>query len=560
MLSNVTRNILIPFITLLSVWSSVSLHAKPLTPSIHTKASDDTVLIKFQPGLNANAKGLIHAKANGTVTKQIPALGVDVVHVPKGSVNQAINLYSSNPNVVYAEPNWTRPLFVPATTEGSEPFLEVANNFDQQYGLHNTGQSFGATTDALGTPIVPAYKATAGADINWSVFATTQDVAVAVLDSGVECTHKDLVNKCIEQVNYVAEHNSGPEDVLGHGTHVAGIIAAVTDNGVGIAGVAPDAKIGAMKVCWEDMTYALFGYILGQCDDDDVAQALVDVADSGKYQVINLSLAGTQAASTLADAIDYAWSKGLVIVAAAGNSYSTQLQYPAAYNPVISVGATDYHDNLAAYSTFGNWVSVLAPGTAILSTVPGAACGQPAGDASDCYDYKSGTSMAAPHVAGLAAVLAADAAANYSNTEIRTIIEESASKFGALGQSFQPWVTYGRVDMAAATNYTAVPATNHTISAMLAETISAGKGSKQALVTVTISDNLGNPIQNVDVAGMFTGDFSESGSATTDASGNAMITTSSMQKGGVSYEFCVDSVGNSANTEWDGQPSCAVFP
>lgn len=560
MLSDVTRTLLIQCITLLSVLLSASLHAKPLNQSIHTKLSDDTILVQFQPGLKATQKELIHTQAKGKVTKQIGPLRVDVVRVSKGSVDKALALYTNNPNVVFAEPNRTRPLFVPTTTEGSEPGLGVENNFDQQYGLHNTGQYFGATTDALGNLIVPAYKATAGADINWSPIITTKDVAVAVLDSGVECTHKDLTNKCIEQVNYVAEHNSGPNDELGHGTHVAGIIAAITDNGIGIAGVAPEAKIGAMKVCWEDMTYALFGYVLGQCDDDDVAQALVDVADSGLYQVVNLSLAGTEAGTTLQNAIDYAWGKGLVIVGAAGNSYSEQLHYPAGYDVVLSVGATDYHDNLAAYSTFGSWVSVLAPGTAILSTVPGAACGQPDGEASDCYDYKSGTSMAAPHVAGLAAVLAADSAANYSNSEIRSIIENSANKLGTLGQQFQSWVTYGRVDMAAATNYVSEPSYTHTASAMFADTLSAGKGNKKAQVTVTVSDDSGNPVQGVSVSGLFSGDFTEEVTANTDSSGIAVLTTEGTQKGGVNYEFCIRLISDSTDTTWDEATPCVIFP
>ena len=228
------------------------------------------------------------------------------------------------------------------------------------------------------------------------------------LDSGIACDHLDLAGKCIEQVNFVEEHNSTLEDVLGHGTHVAGIAAATVDNTVGIAGVGRTTSIGSMKVCWEDMSLAILGIIIGQCDDADVADAIAYVVSSGQYQVINMSLAGPEFSNTLQAAIDDAWSAGIVIVAGAGNEYTDTLMYPAAYNNAIAVGSTDHHDNLSAFSTFGSWVSVLAPGSSILSTVPGGFCGQPVGDPSDCYDWKSGTSMSTPHVSGLAALLWAE--------------------------------------------------------------------------------------------------------------------------------------------------------
>lgn len=532
--------------------------------ALQTRASEDTVLVKFKPGSAADERRSAHTQAQGNVRKRIESIGVDVVQVPKGSVSAAIALYSNNPNVVYAEPNYVRPLYFPATNEGSEPGLGISNNFDQQYGLHNTGQAFGAVADALGNLIVPAYQATPDADINapegWAAANNQAEVAVAVIDSGVTCAHLDLAGKCIEEINFVASHGSGPEDVLGHGTHVAGIIAATTNNGIGIAGVAPQAKIGAMKVCWEDISLAWLGIIISQCEDADVASALTYVADSGLYRVINISLAGTEVSSTLGTAIKYAWDQGLVIIGAAGNAYSSEVYYPAGYDEVIAVGATDYHDNLAAYSTFGHWVSVLAPGTAILSTVPGGACGQPADDPSDCYDYKSGTSMAAPHVAGVAAVMAAQYP-HLTNAQIRAAIEGSADPIGTLGQNFHAWSIYGRVNLLAALNYGSAPiiAETHSVTAILAETVNAGKGSKQGRVTVTVRDNLGHPVNGAVVQGDFDVDSHTSVTQVTDSAGNAVFTSQYSAKGSITFSFCVTNIASSA-TSWSETERCVSFP
>lgn len=553
-------------ITLLLTSISMHLHASPLKNDGSVIVSDDTVLVKFVPGVKGDSKKAAHAQVQGKIKSTIQPLNIDVINVPKGSVISAIAIYSRNPNVVFAEPNVTRPIIYPSTSEGSEPTLGITNNFDEQYGLHNVGQSFGVAADSLGNLIFPIYKASIGADINapeaWSIMDSENintSVGVAVLDSGVECSHLDLEGKCIEAINYVSGQSSDG-DVIGHGTHVAGIIAATIDNQVGIAGVAPNAQIGSMKVCWE--TEFLGTIIAAGCDDDDIASALTYVADSGDYKVINMSLAGTQGTQTLQEAVDYAWNAGLVIVAAAGNAYSTQLQYPAGYSNAIAVGATDYHDNLASYSTFGkSWVSVLAPGTAIMSTMPGAACGQGANEASDCYDWKSGTSMAAPHVAGLAAVLVAHPN-QYSNSEIRAIIEDSSDKTGTLGQTYSAWAINGRIDMAASLGHQPDPeppeveATSHSIESVLAEVISENKGNKRGRATITILDNLGDPAVGVAVTGHFTGDIEEDVTMSTDDSGTAVLTTTTTSKGGVSFTVCVNMVEDSNTTGWDGVPVC----
>jgi thermitase len=414
----------------------------------------DRVLVSFQPGTAASDIGASHRQAGGRVIKTLSRIGVQVVAVPHGTVLSAIKTYQRNPNVVFAEPNYRRSLFLPATNEGSEPSLGIANNFTEQWGLHNTGQSFGAVLDPLTFELIaPAYTGVAGADIDapegWAITHGNAAVRIAILDSGVSCVHADLDTKCLEQVNFVTEHGSPVDDLVGHGTHVAGIAAAKTDNNIGTAGVAWEGTIGSLKVCYEDPWFG------GLCEDDDIAEAILYAAAAG-YHVINMSLAGTLPSMTLENAVNSAWNDGLVLVAGAGNEYGTTKHYPAAYANVIGVAATDYYDNLASFSTFSidsdDWVSVAAPGHIVFSAVPAELCGLAPDDPLGCYDWKSGTSMATPIVSGIAAMLWAHLSSP-TNVLVRQSLENSADTVGALGQNFLSWTQHGRVNLHAALTY-----------------------------------------------------------------------------------------------------------
>ena len=191
-------------------------------------------------------------------------------------------------------------------------------------------------------------------------------------------------------------------DDHGHGTHVAGTIAAALDNltgnpaeAEGVVGVAPQARILAYKVCAAD----------GTCTDFAIEQAIARaVADGAK--VINMSLGDTAFSQSLDDAVQAAWNAGLVIVAGAGNDGTTAPFYPAALDNVIAVGAFDEDHRRASFSNYGSWVDISAPGNAIFSSYPIDMCAgwTTPGDIG-CYTWNSGTSMATPHVAGAAALI-----------------------------------------------------------------------------------------------------------------------------------------------------------
>lgn len=268
-------------------------------------------------------------------------------------------------------------------------------------------------------------------------------VVVAVVDTGVDHTHPDLAaniwsnmdeisgngidddgNGYVDDVrgwNFVSNTNT-PLDGHSHGTHVSGTIAAVGNNNVGVIGVAPLAKIMAVKGLGDDGS----GY------DSDLAQGIVYAADNGA-DIINMSWGGTGDSPVIEEAIQYAHSVGVILVAAAGNSAIDASQFlPAKYASVITVSAFNSADVMASFSNFGTKIDVAAPGVSILSTVPGG-----------YYSSFNGTSMASPHVAGLAALLLSQRPA-LTNEQVRQSLRQTADDVGAAG--FDTQSGYGRIN------------------------------------------------------------------------------------------------------------------
>jgi serine protease len=257
--------------------------------------------------------------------------------------------------------------------------------------------------------------------------STGVGVTVAVLDTGVDASQTDLAGQVLPGYDAIAHGGTADDDPNGHGTHVAGVIAALTGNRAGISSMAPNARILPIRV----MDAGGNGYMSAAAD------GIVYAADHGA-QVINMSFSTNTDVDAVTTAVAYARGKGVVIVAAAGNDRKAgnPVSYPAATDGVIAVAATDQKDRIADFSTAGGYIDVAAPGTDILSTWPG-----------NTIKAMSGTSMAAPHVAAIAALLVAEDATLTPDT-IEKVIERSAQDFGASGRDDD--FGYGRVDAVSA--------------------------------------------------------------------------------------------------------------
>ncbi|HEY9844149.1 MAG: S8 family serine peptidase [Candidatus Sericytochromatia bacterium] len=231
-------------------------------------------------------------------------------------------------------------------------------------------------------------QATAG----WQISQGSDKVTIAIVDSGIDRYHPELKDKLAAGM-YVGTPGSDYSafyDPFGHGTHVAGIAAAVADNQVGVAGVAPRASLFSARVLDEN----------GEGTNADVVDGIVWAVQS-RADILNLSLGSPVSAYAIKQAVEYAVKNGALVVAAMGNEGDESESYPAAWPGVIAVGSTNSKDVRSGFSQFGSWISVSAPGSKILSTLPTYANAFEGKE----YGSVSGTSMAAPYVSGLLALI-----------------------------------------------------------------------------------------------------------------------------------------------------------
>jgi thermitase len=269
------------------------------------------------------------------------------------------------------------------------------------------------------------------ADWAWNTTTGNSSVLVAVVDTGIDYSHPELTANFVPLGFDWANNDTDPSDDCGHGTHCAGIIAAAINNGIGIAGLA-QVRIMAEKV----LDYSGWGY------DDWVANGIIHAVDQGA-KVISMSLGGSGDSELIHDAVRYAYSAGVLVIAAAGNDNTNMKMYPAAYDEVIAVAATDQNDFKAYFSNWGDWIELAAPGVEIYSTMPTYHVTMNDEGYASNYDYMSGTSMACPHVAGVAALLWSHYPTK-SRDWIRQWLRYTADDLGDSG--FDVYYGYGRIN------------------------------------------------------------------------------------------------------------------
>jgi len=358
------------------------------------------VLVKFKPGAPGQQVAEAHRQNGGRVKEVLGDLDVQVVEVPAGQERGRVAGYRANPNVEFAELDG---VYVAVGHGTTDPKV------GDQWQYNNPTSAADADLDAFEA---------------WHVTEGSTGVAIAILDTGIDQGHRDLKAKIAKNVNYTTSGTA--DDRYGHGTHVAGSAAAITNNGVGVAGTCPNCALYNVKVLGDD----------GGGQWSWIANGINWSADNGA-KVISMSLGGYSSSRTLQLAVDRAWKKGAVLVAAAGNDGQNWGSYPAAYTNVIAVAATDRTDAKASWSNYGgNWVDVAAPGVDILSTTRGGDVG-----------LMSGTSMATPHVAGVAGLVWSKAGLCTTNTCVRGKIESTAQDInGTVGTAGPQYWIHGRVN------------------------------------------------------------------------------------------------------------------
>lgn len=393
---------------------------------------------------SSNEKGSENSQADYASDRIIVKIKGDrepfrVIKVPKGKVMEKVKEYQVRSDVIYVEPDY----FVYALGSNDTAYTN-------QWALNNTGQTIYKGSGNPDDPVDTSKEIGSGtpdADVDWeeawnefstSTFAST---VIAIVDSGIDEEHPDLDGKIVAGYDFV-DDDDNPHDLCGHGTHVSGIAAAETDNLIGIAGVAFSNNIKIMPI------RVLDADCIGTVSN--VAKGIRYAADHGA-KAINLSLGTKLSSRTLKAAVDYAWNKGVILAAAAGNDGNRGKYYPASYPNVISVAATDYNDKRASFSNYNNEIDVSAPGVNVFSTFPtydftiGTKYGR-----SKYYDVGSGTSMSVPHVVGLAGLLFAQDPSR-TNIQVREIIEKTTDDLGAAG--WDMYYGWGRINVNAALNY-----------------------------------------------------------------------------------------------------------
>ena len=412
-------------------------------PALSQAAASDAyvpgrVLARFTPGSDAATV----ARANGATIQREVAFGIMMLDVAVGAEQRVAAALSRNPNVEFAEPDLLRTFGTPAVMPVNDPYIGYKWDLDNDGTLYN---STGAVVTTGATP---------DADIDWREAhqhlngQTGGSAVVGIMDSGIRADHEDLAGRIDAQRDFFAGDNDAADD-NGHGTHVAGIIAAASNNGRGVSGVAfGNIRFVIAKVCGQSGFGPFVSY---GCPLSAIAEGVRWAVDNGAH-VLNLSLGGGSGSSTEQSALQYARANNVLPFCATGNE-NTAVSYPAAFPECIAVGATDWHDGRASYSNYGPQTELVAPGgddedangySYILSTYH---------DSPTSYAFMAGTSMATPQVVGLAALLHA---IGYTDDDAKlNQLIATVDDLGPAGRDDQ--FGYGRINAYAAVAGSAPP-------------------------------------------------------------------------------------------------------
>jgi serine protease len=339
-----------------------------------SQISEDTLIVKYKEKISAS----VHRSLGATVKKSFPQLGYDVVTLQKGkTMQEVVRAYSKLKAVTSVTPSFTYKKLGTNDPKNSKMYPLSLLQIDKALQL-----------------------------------AGKHSVTVAVIDTGLDMKHPDLQAQLLPSYNAASPASPGIRDI--HGTHVAGIIGATVNNGVGAHGINPNVKILPIDV-FND-SWGASDYV--------IAQGILYAIEKGA-KVINMSLGGYFSSPILEDAVKKAIDAGITVVAAAGNESTDMYSIPASYEGVISVGATDSKNHLANFSNYGPSVDLVAPGVDVYSTVY-----DPTKGAS--FAKLSGTSMASPIVAGVASLILSKYP-NLKPYEVEAILEKTATDLGEKG-------------------------------------------------------------------------------------------------------------------------------
>ena len=373
--------------------------------STEGEVPDADLLVKFRPDATPSEIARLHASANATLVSEVPDIGVKRLRVPPGHSRASVAEFEASAAVEFAE---------------------VDGAVQTQFGPNDPYYAGAYPTTRFGNIAQWAPQAVS-APAAWDTTQGDPAIIIAVVDTGVDSAHPDLQAKIVGGTSFLGS----AKDQFGHGTHVAGIAAASTNNNTGVAGICPRCSIMSVRVLDAN----------GSGSISDVAAGIIYAANNGA-RVINLSLGGASTSQTLRAALDYAVAHNALPVAAMGNASTAQALEPAYWYSALSVGAVDQSGAKAGFSNYGAKTDVVAPGVGILSTMPTypVTLNQ---TYEQNYDALSGTSMATPVVSGVAGLILSRNPALTAD-QVKGIIEATAGD----GKSFNTTTGFGLVNAA----------------------------------------------------------------------------------------------------------------